>query len=193
MGAEQGRYRRNAGDKLAGYNALDTASPDSFCVASMGRFHASDPTIALATTGKLTLAKITLAAGDLVTNLSYVSGSTAGVTMTNWWMGLWSPAGALLGVTADQTSGAIAANTLFTLALASPYRVREGGLFRIGLCVAASTVPTVVGVTVPPPIVAPAEGVGSEETTATYTTPASAPATLPSLTARRGMPYFVAS
>jgi hypothetical protein len=191
MGAEQGRYRRNAGDKLAGYNALDTASPDSFCVASMGRFHASDPTIALGTTGKLTLAKITLAGGDLVTNLSFVSGGTAGATMTNWWMALYRPDGTLMAQTADQTSGAIAANTLFTLALATAQRIREGGLYRIGLCVVASTVPTVVGVTVPPPIVGPAEGVGSEETSATYTT--TAPSTLPALTARRGMPYFVAS
>jgi hypothetical protein len=191
MGAEQGKYRRNNGDKLAGYNALDTASPDSFCVSNMGRFHASDPTIAIATTGKLTLSKITFGTGEPVTNLSFVSGSTAGATMTSWWLALYTPAGALMAQTADQVAGAIAANTLFTIALATPQRIKEGGLYRIGICIAAATVPTLVGVTVPPPIVGPAEGVGSEETTTTYTT--TAPATLPALTARRGIPYFVAS
>ena len=192
MSDQRGRYMRNVGDKLAGYNALDTASPDSFCVSNMGRFHASDPTIALATTGKMTLSKITLGAGDLVTNLSFVSGGTAGATMTAWWLALYRPDGTLMAQTADQVAGAIAANTLFTIALATPQRIREASPFyRIGLMVAASTVPTVVGVTLPPPIVAPAEGVLSEETAATYTT--AAPATLPALTARRGAPYFVAS
>jgi hypothetical protein len=190
MTDQRGKYTRNVGDILAGYNALDTASPDTFMARTVSRLHASDVTIALATTGKLTLAKVTLGAGELVSKLGFVSGTTAGATMTAWWMALYSPTGVLLAQTADQVAGAIAANTAFELSLATAQRVKESGLYRIGLMVAASTVPTVVGVTVPPASAAAAEGVISEETTATYTT--TAPATLPALTARRGTPYFYA-
>ncbi len=192
MTDQRGKYERNVGDVLAAYNNLDTASPDTFCARTVSRLHASDATIARATAGKLTRAKVTLGAGDLGTNLSFVSGGTAGATMTAWWLALYSPAGVLMAQTADQVAGAIAANTAFTIALATPQRIRESSkLYRIGLMVAASTVPTVVGVTVPPALSGPAEQVLSEETSATYTT--TAPATLPALTARRGCPYFVAT
>lgn len=191
MSDQRGKYMRNVGDLLAPFNATDPSSPDTFIARSVGRLDATDATIALATTGKMTLAKVTLGAGELVTNLTFFSGGTAGATMTSWWLALYTPAGVLLAQTADQVAGAIAANTEFTKALATAQRIKESGIYRIGLCIAASTVPTVVGLTIPPAMAGPAEGVISEETTATYTT--LAPATLPALTARRGTPYFVAT
>jgi hypothetical protein len=193
MGSVQGRYRRNNGDKLAYYNALDPASPDTLLERSIPRLDAQDVTIALATTGKMTLAKVTLETGELVTNLSFISGTTAGATMTSWWMALYDPDGKLVGQTADQVAGAIAASTVFTLPLATAKRMGQSGVYRIGLCVAATTVPTVRGITLAPAVTVgtPAEGTISEETTATYTT--TAPAVLPALTARLGTPYFLAS
>jgi hypothetical protein len=191
MSDQRGKYMRNVGDVLAAYNAIDTASPDTFMARTVGKLHATDATIALATTGKMTLCKVTLGAGDLVTRLGFVSGGTAGATMTAWWLALYSPTGVLMAQTADQVAGAIAANTEFEKALATAQRIKESGIYRIGLCIAASTVPTVVGLTVPPANATSAEGVLSEETTATYTT--TAPGTLPALTARRGTPYFFAN
>jgi hypothetical protein len=193
MGSIQGRYRRNNGDKLAYYNALDPASPDTLLERSIPRLDAQDVTIALATTGKITTAKVTLETGELVTNLSFISGTTAGVTMTSWWLALWDADNKLVGQTADQVAGAIGASTVFTLPLVTPKRVGSGGICRIGLCIAAATVPTVRGITLAPAITVgtPAEGTIAEETTATYTT--TAPAALPALTARLGTPYFLAS
>lgn len=193
MGSVQGRYPRNVGDVLGYQLHMDPALPDTLLVRSIPRHDAFDATIALATTGKMTLAKLTLEVGELVTNLSFVSGTTAGATMTSWWMALYDPDGNRLAQTADQVAGAIAANTVFTLPLATAQRARRSGTYRVGLCIAAATVPTVLGVTIAPAITvgSPGEQTISEETTATYTT--TAPATLPTLTARRGTPYFVAS
>jgi hypothetical protein len=193
MGSVQGRYKRNLGDRFGHLNSLDTASPDTLLERSIPRLDATDVTIALATTGKMTLAKVTLEGGELVTNLSFISGTTAGATMTSWWLALFDPDGKLIAQTADQVAGAIAASTVFTLPLSAPKRMGQSGIHRIGLCIAASTVPTVRGITLPPAITVgtPAEGVISEETTATYTT--TAPAVLPALTARLGTPYFLAS
>ena len=51
---------------------------------------------------------------------------------------------ALLGQTADQTTGAIAANSVKDLALTTPYQVEKAGLYYVGIMVKATTVPSVV-------------------------------------------------
>lgn len=193
MSGTRGLYKRNIYDAMGHLNGLDPASPDTTLRRSLPRDQAHDATIALATTGKMTLGKVTMEAGDPATYLSFVSGGTAGATMTSWWLALFDPDGKLVGQTADQVAGAIAANTVFTIALATATKAKQSGVYRVGLCIAASTVPTVLGLTIAPAITTgtPAEGTIAEETTATYTT--TAPSTLPALTARRGTPYFVVS
>jgi hypothetical protein len=68
-----------------------------------------------------------LEAGDVVTNLTFVSGDTAAGTPANWWFALYDTAAtpAKIAQTADQTSTAWAANTVKTVALSAPYTVRR--------------------------------------------------------------------
>jgi hypothetical protein len=51
----------------------------------------------------------------------------------------------LLASTADQTSGAWAANTLKTVALTAPYVIATTGLYYLAFMMVATTIPTVKG------------------------------------------------
>lgn len=99
------------------------------------------------TTQVMTSAAIYLEKGDVVTNLTFVSATTAAGTPTNWWYALYDTAAtpALLRQTADQTSTAWAANTAKTLALSSSYKVTATGIYYAACMVKATTPPTLVG------------------------------------------------
>jgi hypothetical protein len=108
---------------------------------------ATDGNVAALTTQVMSSVAVYLEAGDVVTNLTFVSGTTAAGTPTNWWFALYSSAAtpALLGQTADQTSTAWGANTAKTVALTSPYTVPSTGIYYAAIMVKATTVPTLAG------------------------------------------------
>jgi hypothetical protein len=85
--------------------------------------------------------------GELITNISFVSGATAANTPTNWWFALYSSAAtpALLAQTADQTSTAWAANTVKTVALATPQRIASAGFVYAAIMVKATAPPSLQG------------------------------------------------
>lgn len=120
----------------------------TFMRKNMWRFDAEGDLAAL-TTQVMTSVAIPLFAGDTVTNLTFISGATAAGTPTNWWFALYSSAAtpALLGQSADQTSTAWAANTVKTLALATPVPITTTGIYYAAVMVKATTVPTLVGAT----------------------------------------------
>lgn len=191
MSGTRGLYRRNAFDLQAVENYLDPASPDTMCRRTMSRKDINGSAgVTLPTTGKLCVVKITLEAGDPVTNISFVAGTTAAVSPTSWWVALYTGRGVLLAQSADQVAGAIAASSIKTIALATAQKIKESGDYYLGLCIAAGTMPTVLGTPIVPAI-ATGEGTVAYETTATYTT--TAPATLPALTARVDTPYLLAT
>lgn len=101
------------------------------------------------TTQVMLSAAISLEAGDVVTNLTFLSGATAANTPTNWWFALYddSTTPALIAQTADQTSTAWAANTAKTVALATAYLVPRSGIYYAAIMVKATTPPTIAGVT----------------------------------------------
>lgn len=103
--------------------------------------------LAALTTQVMSAVALYLEAGDVVTNLTFCSATTAAGTPTNWWFALYSTAAtpALLGQTADQTSTAWAANTAKTVALATPYTVATTGVHYAAIMVKATTVPTLLG------------------------------------------------
>lgn len=103
--------------------------------------------LAALTTQVMTSVALPLQAGDVVTSLTFVSATTAAGTPTNWWFALYSPSGALLSQSADQTSTAWAANTAKTLALAAPQTITTAGVYYAAVMVKATTVPTLVGAT----------------------------------------------
>jgi hypothetical protein len=127
--------------------------------------------------GQQSLAMLHLDAGTLVTNVAFYSGSTAAVTPTNQWFSLYDVSRNLLAVTADGTTGAWAANTRKSLALATPYQVTASGLYYVGIMVAAATVPNMLGIDQSNGIAATQvpKLYGRDTTNTGLTTPATAP------------------
>lgn len=125
--------------------ALD-GSPTGTFRANLRRSECGGNLAAL-TTQIMTSAALYLEAGEVITNLTFCSATTAAGTPTNWWFALYSTAAtpALLAQTADQTSTAWAANTAKTVALATPYTVLTSGIYYAAIHVKATTVPTLLG------------------------------------------------
>jgi hypothetical protein len=187
-----GGYRGNVRDALSHVNASDPASPDTFFRRNLPRTGLYDSAgdtgqVALAT-GVMTSVPIWLRQGDVITNIAVRTGATAGATITNQWFALYDEAGALIGQSADGTSAALAANTTITKALASAYTVQRTGLYFVGLMVAASTTPTLLG-TVAAPAIVTGERALSQASGSSLTT--TAPATIATPTAKQFVPYVV--
>jgi hypothetical protein len=102
-------------------------------------------TVAPTASGTLFLQAIYLTAGQLVSNITISSATTAAGTPTNYFFALYSGARALLAVSANQTTTAWAANTVKTLAMTTPYRVPTSGLYYIGIMMTATTIITTKG------------------------------------------------
>lgn len=113
---------------------------------NMNRIDAVSDAAAL-TTQVMTSVAVNLQAGDLISKIAFRSGATAAGTPTNWWFALYSPAGALLAQTADQTTTAWAADTTMDLALQTAQLISTSGLHFAAVMVKATTVPSLVGTT----------------------------------------------
>lgn len=124
--------------------AAPTLGPSGTLAETMDRNLATVNTSAL-TSGTLFLQAIYLTAGQLISNISMISGATAAGTPTNYFFALYSGSRALLAQSANQTTNAWAAQNVKTLAMTTPYRVPTSGLYYIGVMVAATTVPTLHG------------------------------------------------
>lgn len=138
-----------------------------------------------------------LEAGDVVTNLTFVSGATAANTPTNWWFALYdySATPALIAQTADQTSTAWAANTAKTVALSSAYLVPRSGIYYAAVMVKATAVPTLAGITLENAAAAGALVSGQKvlaQTSGAALTD-TAPATIATPTTVATVPYVVAT
>jgi hypothetical protein len=191
-----GLFKRNPADYL-GYANTQVVTAGSFVRRNMTRDGLTDsagdsgqPAFNSAT-NLMTAVPIFLAGGDVVTNISAVSGATAANTPTNYWFALYSTAGtpALLAQTADQLTAAWAANTVKTLPLASAYTVPADGIYHVGIMVKATAAPSLLGTVAAPPI-GPGErqlALNSGGTGLTGT----APATITSTTAQRFVPLVV--
>jgi len=89
--------------------------------------------------------RIFLRHGDVVTNITFVSGNTAAGTPIHWAHAIYDPDGNLLGATADQTSTAWAANTAKKLALSAPVTITRDGWYIVATTTTATTVQTLIG------------------------------------------------
>jgi hypothetical protein len=121
-------------------------SPVGFRTQNIRQLDCGADLTALAT-GVMTSVAMPLQVGDLVTNITVKSGATAAGTPTAYWFALYSAAAtpALLAQSADQATAAWAANTVKTLALATPQLITVAGVYYVGLMVTATTPPTLVG------------------------------------------------
>ena len=102
-------------------------------------------TVAPTASGTLFMQAIYLKAGQLVSNITISSATTAAGTPTNYFFALYDGSRALKAVSANQTTTAWAANTVKTLAMTTPYRVATSGLYYIGLMMTATTIITTKG------------------------------------------------
>lgn len=122
-------------------NALGEMPTGAFSLSTPSMNQASGD-VALLTSGRGHLVRMGVLRGDVVTNINFLAGATAAVTPTNQWFALYSSARAKLGVTADDTTTAWAANAVKTLALASPYTVTADGFVYAEIVVVAATPPS---------------------------------------------------
>lgn len=181
-------------DVLAPWDAAAPASPSTFFRTNQPRFglydSASDTGHVALTTQVMTAVRIKLAAGDVITNVSYFVGATAAGTPTNSWVALYSNAAtpALLAQSADAGSGAIAATTKQTIALATPQTITKTDYYWVAIMSKATTVPTLLGALAVPPIVT---GEANMAVTSGSSLTTTAPATLASPTVSRFVPYIV--
>lgn len=173
---------------------LFEGSPSGLLTSNLPRRDATGNLSALTTQVMLSVA-LPLQAGDVVTNLTFVSGDTAANTPTNWWFALYDPAGALIAQTADKTSTAWAANTAKTLPLATAYMVTTPGVYYAAIMVKATGCPTLVGVATQNAVMNGALGLGmkvlAQTSGSSLTT--TAPATIATPTTVATIPLVIAS
>ncbi|MES2211209.1 MAG: hypothetical protein V4515_13675 [Chloroflexota bacterium] len=192
--SQLGLFTGNIRDALAPWDAALPSSPSTFYRANQPRLglydDASDTGSVSLTTQVMTSVPIKLAAGDIITNISFVSGATAAGTPTNWWFALYSSAAtpALLAQTADQLTGAWAAFTVQTKALATAQTISSTGIYWAAIMVKATTVPTLLGSLGVKPIVTGERNLSQSSGAALTTT---APATIATPTVKNFVPYVV--
>lgn len=146
---------------------------------------------AIAATGVEYSAVIPLVAGTLVSSITFVTGGTAAGSPTAGYACLRSPSGVLLAQTADFGSTARAANTAYTVNLATAQLISATGLYRVGVSFTASTVPTLRGVSLAnAALAAVGTPVGMTHGSAVGAT---APATTVTPTNAAVVPYFLIS
>lgn len=191
-----GLYNRNGLDALGHVMAADPADPDTWFRRNLPRTGLADSAgdsghVALAT-GVMTSVPLFLAAGELVTNLTFISGATAAGTPTAWWYALYSmdTTPALLAQTADQTTTAWAANTVKTLALATACRVAKTGLYWAAINVTATTPPSLIGAVGAKPVITGERNLSQSSGSGLTTT---APATIATPAVKTFVPLAVAS
>jgi hypothetical protein len=113
---------------------------------TMPRELCNEANLSALTSGTLQMQPIWLRAGQVCTNISFFSATTAAGTPTNQLFGLYGPNRALFAQTSNDTTTAWAANTIKTLALSSAITIPVTGLYYVAIMVTATTVPTLKGV-----------------------------------------------
>ena len=114
---------------------------------SIPRMLCNEANLSALTSGTLFFQAIYLRAGQKISSVSVSSATTAAGTPTNQRFGLYDSARNKLAETSDALTAAWAANTVKTLSLTSQYTITQSGLYYIGVLVAATTVPTIKGLT----------------------------------------------
>lgn len=124
-----------------------------------------------------------LPAGATVTNIVVAGGTVAAISPTNQWFSIIRVSDrSVLAKTVDDTTTAWGASTNKSLALSAPFTPTADELVYIGLVVAAGTVPTLMGWTIPASVTAIAP-VTCGNSTSGLTDPASLGATAGAITA----------
>jgi hypothetical protein len=127
---------------------IQNYGPTGCLAETYPRNQVNEGNIAALSSGRLSLQLIYLKAGMVITNIGFCSATTALGTGTNQLFGLFDVRSRrLLAVTSNGTNGAWGANSIKTMALTATYTVPFTGPYYLGIMVAATTVPTLKGLT----------------------------------------------
>lgn len=146
--------------------------------------------------GRIWMTSIYLPAGMTIGHINFYSGSTAASTPSHWWFGLWDSSLNMLALTADQLTTAAAANSRFSLAIATTaqgtqptFTTTYSGLHYVGFMMSGTTSCSLSGNSIfngtpsnQTPIIQASSGTGQ-------TTPPAFPAVAGSLTFQPVMVY----
>ncbi len=158
------------------------------------RIHASGD-LAIGATGVVLSVAIPLQAGDVVTNITFITGATAAGTPTAGFAALYSNAAtpALLAQSADFTTTARAANTAFTVALATAQLITDPDIYYVAISFTATTVPTLRGISLGNAVVSGAIGLSAKVLAQTHGSAVGgvAPSTIASPATSASVPYLV--
>lgn len=170
---------------------LRQGKPSGTFVETIPRYLAGD-NVAIAASGVVLSAGVPLQAGDVVSNVTFVTATTAAATPSAGFAALYDPDGALLAQTADFGSTARAANTAFKVALAESVLVEDWGLYYVAISFTAGTVPTLRGLALGNAAIAGAIGLGAPVLVQSHgsSVGATAPATIASPTTTANIPYL---
>lgn len=165
-------------------------APANTLAQTLPRSGVTSAAIAVAT-GTLQLEAVYLTQGQVISNITYVSGTTAGATLNHQWGVLATSALSVVAVSADGTSGAIAASTAITYAFGTPYVVPTTGIYYAGIMVSnnSGTQPSFSGTTAIAATNNVAPKIGGTSNTSATTPPALA-ATLTAITGTAGIIYI---
>lgn len=151
-------------------NTLRTGATSWGAIAETVNHNTANNTVIQPASGELQLMQVGIEAGQTISNMGFVTGSTASVGPTHWWVGIWDQNYVQQAHSLDQTSTALPATTWQKLALTAPYMTPYSGNYYFGLVIASSvTQPSVVGSTVAGVFVsgtnAPTPGIGGRSST----------------------------
>lgn len=173
---------------------LRNGSPSTMYRESAPRWAAGSD-LAIAASGVELAVAVPLQAGDIVSNITFVTGATAANGPTAGYVCLRTAGGALLAQSADFGSTARAANTAYTVALATAQLITAPGIYLVGISLTVSTtMPTLSGVSLRNAIVAGNIGsLGGVVLSKSHGSAvgATAPATVATPTTTFAVPYYV--
>jgi len=185
---------RQSGDFYSN-DYLRQGSPSATYVESFPRLQGSADN-AIGASGVCHATAVALQAGDVVKTISFITGGTAANGPTAGFVALYSNAAtpALLAQSADFTTTARAANTVFSATLATSQTITQAGIYYVSISFTVSTtVPTLRGITLGNAVVAGAVVTGAPILAQTHGSAVggTAPATIASPTTVATPIYYI--
>lgn len=147
---QRGLYNRSVYD-LHGFAVVTDPGPNVTARRSIPREGLVDQAM-VATTGVALNVRMALEGGDVFSALSVCIGATALGTPTHQFAAWYDEKDVLINQTVDATSAAGAANSTKTFTWAAANTVPRSGVYSFSIVFAATTMPTLLGLTVAPPI-----------------------------------------
>jgi hypothetical protein len=156
LSLSEGECLESLANAASGSTSVGLYGPANSIAESTRRTNITSAALALSGSGTLQMVAVYLSAGQVITNINVLPGSTGSTTMTHQWAGLFSgPASGplLVATSADALTATITASTVATYAIATTaagtattYTVPTTGIYYVGLLWAfTSTAPTLSG------------------------------------------------